>query len=421
MPAAAGGAGRAAGAVPPGSSAHAGAAEGTGRFRVTHDPQPAQARPQPERRPVSGSPFESSDAYVNGDLFIPDNYRDRVFGFLKGSVVTKADIGRKVTGGGMVAITNWRLLAGEEDPTFLSDIESPGKDIDAREAVESFFPLTPGTSTGNQLHVLDRAFGRGGPLQSLKDLPSLVVFNDEAHHIHEVRKLGEVTEVEWQRSLTEIASTKGSRFVQIDFSATPFDEVGSGKSKGRAYFPHVVVDFDLNAAMRAGLVKALALDRRREVAALPLDFRAERDEQKAVTGLSSGQRVMLRAGLKKLGILEERFATTDPTKHPKLLVICEDTTVTGHVVEFLKTTGLSEAEILAVDSNRKGEMSKTDWEATRERLFDVDRHAEPKVIVSVLMLREGFDVNNICVIVPLRSAPARPRSCWSRPLGAACA
>lgn len=116
---------------------------------------------------------------------------------------------------------------------------------------------------------------------------------------------------------------------------------------------------------------------------------------------------MLRAGLKKLAILEERFATTDPTKHPKLLVICEDTNVTGHVVEFLKTTGLSEAEILAVDSNRKGEMSKTDWEATRERLFDVDRHAEPKVIVSVLMLREGFDVNNICVIVPLRSSQAQ--------------
>jgi superfamily II DNA or RNA helicase len=29
------------------------------------------------------------------------------------------------------------------------------------------------------------------------------------------------------------------------------------------------------------------------------------------------------------------------------------------------------------------------------------------VIVSVLMLREGFDVNNICVIVPLRSSQAQ--------------
>lgn len=42
----------------------------------------------------------------------------------------------------------------------------------------------------------------------------------------------------------------------------------------------------------------------------------------------------------------------------------------------------------------------------KERLFNVDNYASPKVIVSVLMLREGFDVNNICVIVPLRSSQA---------------
>lgn len=38
--------------------------------------------------------------------------------------------------------------------------------------------------------------------------------------------------------------------------------------------------------------------------------------------------------------------------------------------------------------------------------FDVDRHVTPRVIISVLMLREGFDVNNICVIVPLRASGA---------------
>jgi type III restriction enzyme len=36
----------------------------------------------------------------------------------------------------------------------------------------------------------------------------------------------------------------------------------------------------------------------------------------------------------------------------------------------------------------------------------VDEHDKPRVIVSVLMLREGFDVNNICVIVPLRVSSA---------------
>lgn len=351
--------------------------------------------------------FETSDIFSNRDLFVPDNYRDAVFGFLQSSVVTKTDIGRKVTGGGMVAITNWHLLAGVEDPDFVPEIDAPGVDVDPEEAVKSFFPVTPGTATGNSLDVLDRAYLRGGPLESLKDLTDLLVFNDEAHHIHEIKRGQEVTEVEWQKSLTEIASTKGHRFIQIDFSATPYNEAGGRGGKRKVYFPHIVIDFDLEAAMRAGLVKALTLDKRREVAALPLDFKAERDEQNRVTGLSNGQRTMLRAGLRKLQILEQSFASADPDKHPKLLVVCEDTGVTSHVVEFLKETGLSSDDILAVDSNRKGEMSKADWEITRERLFDVDRHSQPKVIVSVLMLREGFDVNNICVIVPLRTSQAQ--------------
>lgn len=353
--------------------------------------------------------FTTSDVYLQQALFVPDTYRTPVFSFLQSSVVTKTEIGRKVTGSGMVAITNWHLLAGQEDPDFVDDEESivaPGTEIDAKAAIESFFPLTPGTSTGNALDVLDRRFLRGGPLQALKDLPDLVVFNDEAHHIHEVRKADEVTDVEWQKSLSEIASTKGRRFTQIDFSATPYNEVGAGKSKGKAYFPHIVVDFDLNAAMRAGLVKSLALDKRKEIAALPLDFKAERDEQKRVTGLSNGQRVMLQAGLKKLQILEEQFATVDPDKHPKLLIVCEDTNVTPHVVEYLQSTGLPEDDILRVDSGRKAELGAKQWEPIREKLFDVDRHKQPKVIVSVLMLREGFDVSNIAVIVPLRTSQA---------------
>ena len=352
--------------------------------------------------------FTTSDIFQQRDLFVPENHRAPVFGFLQSSTVTKAEIGRKVTGSGMVAITNWHLLAGQEDPDFLGEdeVEAPGRKIDAKAAVESLFPLTPGTATGNALDVLDRRFVRGGPLEALKDLPDLMVFNDEAHHIHEVRRTEDVTDVEWQRSLLEIASTKGSRFIQVDFSATPYNEVGSGRNRKRRYFPHIVVDFDLSAAMRTGLVKALALDKRKEVASLPLDFKAERDEQKRVTGLSQGQRVMLRAGLKKLQILEEQFADADPNKHPKLLVVCEDTNVTPHVVEFLRGTGLSEGDVLRVDSGRKQELGAKDWEPIRERLFDVDRHKHPKVIVSVLMLREGFDVNNICVIVPLRSSQA---------------
>lgn len=352
--------------------------------------------------------FETSDLYRYKELFVPEPYEEVVFGFVQSSVVTKGEIGKKVTSGGLVAITNWHLLAGEEDETFVADddVSAPGEDIDERAAVESFFPITPGTSTGNNLAQLDRQFARGIPLQSLIDLPDLMVFNDEAHHIHSGIRAGEVYEVEWQTTLYDIASTKGSRFTQVDFSATPYNETGTRTKSSKKYFPHIVVNFDLNQAMGLGLVKSLALDKRKEIAALPLDFNAERDERNRVVALSEGQRVMLNAGLTKLTKLEQSFTGLDASKHPKMLVVCEDTTVTPFVVEFFKQAGFRDDDILQVDSNRKNEISKGEWEQLRERLFNVDEYPQPKVIISVLMLREGFDVNNICVIVPLRASQA---------------
>jgi len=351
--------------------------------------------------------FAGSDIAQCAELFIPENYREAVFSFVRGNVCNKSEIGLKATGNGMIAIANWHLLqeAGEEAVDD-NELDAPGADIDPVAVLASLFPVQPGKAAGNSLEVLDRRFARGGVLDYLAGLPELWVFNDEAHHIHDVKKEGETTEVEWQKSLTRIATNKGRRFVQIDFSATPYNDVGSGKNKRKVYFPHIITDFDLKTAMRQGLVKSLALDRRKELGALPLEFKAGRDEDGNPV-LSEGQRVMLRAGLQKLRKLETDFARIDPSRHPKMLVVCEDTTVSPLVVAFCRDEGLHEAEVMAIDSGRKAELGEKDWAVVREKLFNVDQHATPRVIISVLMLREGFDVNNICVIVPLRSSQAQ--------------
>ena len=350
---------------------------------------------------VSGSrDFDTSDLAQFAELFIPDAYREQVFGFVRGNVCDKNNIGLKATGNGMIAIANWHLLAEVDEAVDEEAFAAPGATLPPERVVGEVLPLTPGRATGNSLDVLDRRYARGNVLEFLAGLPELMVFNDEAHHIHEVKKEGESTEVEWQRSLSRIAESKGARFVQVDFSATPYNDVGSGKNKRKLYFPHIIVDFDLKAAMRAGLVKALALDVSKEVGALPLEFKAERDADGNPT-LSNGQRVMLRAGLTKLRKLEADFAKIDTGRHPKMLVVCEDTTVSPCVVDFLREEGMQ------IDSGKKAELSDKDWAPVRERLFSVDRHATPRVIVSVLMLRECFDVNNICVIVPLRSSQAQ--------------
>ena len=346
--------------------------------------------------------IQTNDFYMNQEVFIPVHYRQEVFSFIQNNVVTKEDgIGRKTTGDGLIALTNWHLFENQME----DEVEEEENDVPA--IINKLLPIRPGKAAGNDLGMLDRRYLRGSELEYLAGLDDIMVINDEAHHIHELKRNGEIEEVEWQKGLNVISENKGERFFQIDFSATPYDQRGSGKKVQKVYFPHIIVDFDLATAMRKGLVKTLLLDRRQELTELEhLDYKAVRDDRNKVCDLSDGQRLMLRAGLAKLKKLETEFTAVDEKKNPKMLVICEDTSVAPFVNQLMLEDGLSQDEVVTIDSNAKGEVSEEEWKLTKEKLFNIDKYKKPKVIISVLMLREGFDVNNICVIVPLRSSEA---------------
>lgn len=351
---------------------------------------------------------QTNDYYMNQDVFIPERYRDEVFSFIQNNVVTKEDgIGRKTTGEGLIALTNWHLFENQMEEKEQDEDVDDSSTVTPSEIISDLLPIRPGKSAGNDLGMLDRRALGGTELEYLAGLKDLMVINDEAHHIHEIKRNGETEEVEWQRGLNAISATKGTRFIQVDFSATPFDTKGTGEKQVKLFFPHIIVDFDLPMAMKQGLVKLLLLDRRQELTDLEnLDYNAERDEQGKVVGLSEGQRMMLRAGLTKLNKLEEEFLKNDASKNPKMLIVCQDTTVSPFVEEFLKSEGLEDEDIVTIDSNKQGEVKDEEWQEIKKKLFDIDRYKSPKVVISVLMLREGFDVNNICVLVPLRSSQA---------------
>ena len=343
--------------------------------------------------------FEKSDFFQFQDLFIPESYRPEVLGFVQNSVAQKSEIGQKITGDGLIAITNWHLLVGEhEDDESGTALDSPDQTI------KKLLPVTPGTGKGHSLSELDRNYLKGTELNYLAKLDNLVSFNDEAHHLGEWKTQFETMEKKWQIALSIISETKKEKFIQVDFSATPYIVTGSKLKRTKHFFPHTIVDFELSQAIRLGLVKTVAIDKRKEIASIPLDFKADRDEGNDVVSLSGGQREMLRAGIKKLKILEEEFTRLDSSKFPKMLIMCEDTTVVPFVTAFFKQEGISEDDILEVHSNRKGEIGEKEWHSLRQVLFDVDKHVKPKIIISVLMLKEGFDVSNVCVIVPLRAS-----------------
>ncbi len=353
--------------------------------------------------------FDTSDIKSNQDLFIPEKYRHDIYSFVQNAVADKTEIGKKTTGDGLIAVTNWHALCDDDDDE-QTDVQTDNFDLSqTRTMARDILPVSPGITAGNALDILDSKLLRGGILEYLSNLPNICVFNDEAHHIHENKSYGITQDVEWQKSLNTISNGKNANYIQIDFSATPYSVTGGGKNETKHFFPHIVVNFELTTAMRAGFVKTFILDERKEIASLAnseIDFKSVRNSAGKVIGLSDGQRLMLRAGLSRLRILEDDFAKHDINKHPKLMVVCEDTDVSPFVCDFFKSEGLSDNDIMQIDSNKKGELKEDEWLNLKQKLFTLDKQSHPKVVVSVLMLREGFDVNNICVIVPLRSSQA---------------
>jgi type III restriction enzyme len=219
--------------------------------------------------------------------------------------------------------------------------------------------------------------------------------------------------------IAEHHKEKQGLFLQIDFSATPF----FGSAHKKEFFPHIVYDYDLVNAMRAMLVKQIFLEERQIVAGEDvgkLQVRAERAEPEgdhrrgAVIGLSSDQKLLLDIGKKKLEQIADEFRERGIEKKPVLFILAENTDVANMVAEhFSRLTderGRSyEKQTLVIHSDKKGEMGDKEWEKYRLQLETLDESEDVnpiRVVVSVLMLREGFDTRNVAVIVVLRSAEA---------------
>ncbi|MEM3488736.1 MAG: DEAD/DEAH box helicase family protein [Thermoplasmata archaeon] len=343
--------------------------------------------------------FQSSDFALHKDLLIPPPYEEEIFGFVQNNTVEREEIGKKVTSSGFIGVMNWQQIMTEEEPSEVEENDKPWT------IVKDLLPLTPSTGVGHSLEELDRNYSKGSSIKFLAKLSRLVVMNDEAHHLGEYVSSEEEYEKEWQKSLDFISDGKET-FLQFDFTATPYNVTGSGMRKTKHYFPHIIIDFGVRDAIAHGLVKIVAIDKRKEITSIPLDFSSEKIGS-GEYAISEGQKIMLRAALSKLTILEEQFTRFDSSKHPKMLVLAENTQIVPQIVDFLKQEGLADEDIVQIHTGMKragAYVTEEEWKSIKEKVFNIDNYAKPKVIVSVLMLREGFDVNNICVIVPLRAS-----------------
>ena len=236
--------------------------------------------------------------------------------------------------------------------------------------------------------------------QRIASRERVMVVNDEAHHVwSEKLKWNQSIErlhVTLQESATEDA---GAGVVsQLDFSATPKDQ------KGRA-FHHVVVDYPLAEAVEDGIVKTPVI--------------GELHGAEPELGNSAVQRYRrwIDAAVGRWRKFDEELAPSG--KRPALFVMCENTEAADEVGDYLQQLpDFAGDKLLVIHTNRSGEITKADLDIARRAARDIDGDESPvRCIVSVLMLREGWDVRNVSVIVTLRSLTAKAKILPEQALG----
>ena len=229
----------------------------------------------------------------------------------------------------------------------------------------------------------------------VRDIDELVVLNDEAHHIHD-------KSLAWFKSIEDIHNRLlqkgGSLSLQVDVTATP-------KHNNGAIFVQTVSDYPLVEAISQNVVKHPVLPDAPSRAKL-----VERQSSKYTEKYSD---------YIDLGVIEWRKAYAEHEKLGKksiLFVMTDDTRNCDEVAEYLagRYPDLKDA-VLVIHTKNNGEISeavsgkkKEELERLRKQANRIDEPDSPyQAIVSVLVLKEGWDVRNVTTVVGLRAYSAK--------------
>jgi type III restriction enzyme len=232
--------------------------------------------------------------------------------------------------------------------------------------------------------VKDLASHQRSMLERLKSLRDLVVINDEAHHVHD-------EDLAWYKTLMALhESLPKGLSLWLDFSATPKDQNGT-------YYPWIICDYPLAQAVEDRIVKA------------PLIVhQVKRSDPEKITkdNVTDVYGEWLLAALERWREHYKTYKTLGP--RPVLFIMAEKNVFADEIGKWLidKTnkTGLKNGEVLIIHTDSEGEITNKEMlEKAREAARDIDLPTNKiKVIVSVMMLREGWDVKNVSVVLGLR-------------------
>jgi type III restriction enzyme len=209
----------------------------------------------------------------------------------------------------------------------------------------------------------------------------LLVVNDEAHHTHD-------EDSEWNNVIRSLHK-ETPLTAQLDFSATPRFQKG-------AIFPWTVSDYPLKQAILDNIVKR------------PMKGIAKIEEAKSQIA-SVRYRGYLAAAVERWREYREQLSALK--RKPVLFIMMNSTEDAEDVGAWLRERypeDFAGTKTQIIHTDKSGEVSKKDLDIARDAVREVDNPASPiHAIVSVLMLREGWDVKNVTVVVGLRPYTAK--------------
>lgn len=216
----------------------------------------------------------------------------------------------------------------------------------------------------------------------LKSLDDLVVIMDESHHYRADASTNAINSLE--------------PILGIELTATPYITVNNKQVN----FKNAVYEYVLKDAILDGYTRTPYVITRQNMK----KFSATEEEMDLI---------MLNDGIKhhrnmQLELIQYHKNTGARLVKPFMLVVCKNTDHAEKIVAHIKSLAFYNGEykdkVAIVHSNQRG----SEKDENIQLLLEVEKNSNPvEIVVHVSILKEGWDVNNLYTIVPLRTATSK--------------
>lgn len=216
----------------------------------------------------------------------------------------------------------------------------------------------------------------------LSSLVDLVMIMDESHH--------------YRAKSSAEAINQLNPVLGLELTATP--QVQSGNKT--ILFKNVVYEYPLSKAIKDGYTRTPYALTRKDVKAYNLT-----EEELDKTMINDG--ILHHENMKAELTMYSKNNQTKLVK-PFMLIVCKDTRHAQQVLDYVKSDSFKEGyykdKVILIHSNQSG----SEKEENIQLLLDVEKSENLiEIAIHVNILKEGWDVNNLYTIVPLRTATSK--------------